>query len=151
MFRGINTINLDAKGRMAVPSRYRELLLDRYAGRLVATIDTQQKCLLLYPVDEWDVIQSELEKLPSFDPLARRAQRMLIGHATDLEMDGNGRILLPQILRQYAGLEKHVALVGQGKKFEIWSEDLWGQQMEVWTEEASGDGELSAEMRHISL
>ncbi len=151
MFRGINTINLDAKGRMAVPSRYRELLVDRYAGRLVATIDTQQKCLLLYPVDEWDVIQSELEKLPSFDPLARRAQRMLIGHATDLEMDGNGRILLPQILRQYAGLEKHVALVGQGKKFEIWSEDLWGQQMEAWTEEASGDGELSAEMRHISL
>ena len=151
MFRGINTINLDAKGRMAVPSRYRELLLSRYAGRLVATIDTQQKCLLLYPVDEWEIIEAELEKLPSFDPLARRAQRLLIGHATDLEMDGNGRILLPQILRQYAELDKHVALVGQGKKFEIWSEALWSQQMDIWTSEASDDGELSAEMRHISL
>lgn len=151
MFRGINTINLDAKGRMAVPSRYRELLLDRYAGRLVATIDTQQRCLLLYPVDEWEVIEAELQKLPSFDPVARRAQRMLIGHATDLEMDGNGRILLPQVLRQYAALEKHVALVGQGKKFEIWSEEVWNQQMEVWSAEATGDGELSAEMRHISL
>ena len=151
MFRGINTINLDAKGRMAVPSRYRELLLDRYAGRLVATIDTQQRCLLLYPVDEWEEIEAELQKLPSFDPVARRAQRMLIGHATDLEMDGNGRILLPQVLRQYAALEKHVALVGQGKKFEIWSEEVWNQQMEVWSAEATGDGELSAEMRHISL
>lgn len=151
MFRGINTINLDAKGRMAVPSRYRELLLDRYAGRLVATIDTQQRCLLLYPVDEWEVIEAELQKLPSFDPVARRAQRMLIGHATDLEMDGNGRILLPQVLRQYAALEKHVALVGQGKKFEIWSEEIWNQQMEVWSAEATEDGELSAEMRHISL
>lgn len=151
MFRGINTINLDTKGRMAVPARYREPLLDRHAGRLVATIDTQQKCLLLYPVDEWEVIEAELQKLPSFDPVARRAQRLLIGHATDLEMDGNGRILLPQVLRQYAELDKHVALVGQGKKFEIWSEALWNQQMDIWTAESEGDAELSSEMRHISL
>lgn len=136
---------------MAVPSRYRELLLSRYSGRLVATIDTQQKCLLLYPVDEWDAIQAELDKLPSFDPNARRVQRMLIGYATDLDMDGSGRVLLPQALRSYADLDKHVALVGQGKKFEIWSEAHWNEQMGIWTEEAGKAVELSDEMRHISL
>ncbi len=151
MFRGLNNINLDAKGRMAVPSRYREMLLDRYSGRLVATIDTQQKCLLLYPVDEWDEIQAKLDRLPSFDPHARRVQRMLIGYATDLEMDGSGRILLPQVLRSYAELDKHVALVGQGKKFEIWSEALWSEQMDVWTQEAGTAGELSEEMKQLSL
>lgn len=151
MFRGLNNINLDAKGRMAVPSRYREMLLSRYSGRLVATIDTQQKCLLLYPVDEWDEIQAKLDRLPSFDPHARRVQRMLIGYATDLEMDGSGRILLPQVLRNYAELDKHVALVGQGKKFEIWSEALWNEQMDVWTQEAGTAGELSEEMKQLSL
>jgi MraZ protein len=151
VFRGINNINLDTKGRMAVPARFRDLLTEAYGGRLVVTIDTQQPCLLLYPVDEWDVIQAELEKLPSFDPLARRAQRMLIGHAHDLDMDSSGRVLLPQVLRQYASLEKHVALVGQGKKFEIWNEEVWTRQMDDWTSSEASGTELSAEMRHISL
>lgn len=151
MFRGSNNINLDAKGRMAVPARYRDLLLERYAGRLVATIDIQQKCLLLYPVDEWEQIQQQLEELPSFDAASRRAQRLLIGHAYDLEMDSNGRVLLPQTLRGYAELEKHIALVGQGKKFEIWSEENWAKQIEVWTSDADSEAEMSAEMKHISL
>ncbi len=151
MFRGSNNINLDAKGRMAVPARYRDLLQERYAGRLVATIDIQQKCLLLYPVDEWERIQRELEELPSFDPASRRAQRLLIGHAHDLEMDSNGRVLLPQNLRSYAGLDKRIVLVGQGKKFEIWSEENWEQQIEHWISDADSDTEMSAEMKHISL
>lgn len=136
---------------MAVPARFRELLVERYGGRLIVTIDNQQRCLLLYPVDEWEVIQSELEKLPSFDRQARQTQRMLIGHAHDLEMDGSGRVLLPQVLRNYANLDKHVALVGQGKKFEIWDEEAWNHQMDDWMSSEQGGTELSAEMRHISL
>ncbi len=150
MFRGMNSINLDAKGRMAMPSRYRDMLMSQFDGRLVATIDTQGKCLLLYPIDEWEEIQAKLEKLPSFNDRARRTQRMLIGHATDLEMDGSGRILLPQVLREWAELDKHVALVGQGKKFEIWSEKNWNDLSKSWLSEES-EGEPSEELMGLSL
>jgi MraZ protein len=151
LFRGVSTINLDTKGRMAMPSRYRDLLMSQYDGRLVATIDIDEKCLLLYPIDEWEEIQGKLEKLSSFDPKSRRAQRMLIGHATDLEMDGSGRILLPQILRDRAELDKHVALVGQGKKFEIWSGQNWSEQTELWLSASGAEGELPAELLNLSL
>jgi MraZ protein len=92
-----------------------------------------------------------LEKLSSFDPKSRRAQRMLIGHATDLEMDSSGRILLPQILRDRAELDKHVALVGQGKKFEIWSGQNWSDQTELWLSASGAEGELPAELLNLSL
>ena len=134
-----------------MPSRYRDLLLTQYEGRLVATIDIDAKCLLLYPIDEWEEIQAKLQKLSSFDPVSRRAQRMLIGHATDLEMDGSGRILLPQILRDRAELDKHVALVGQGRKFEIWSDTNWSEQTEMWLSESGTAGELPAELLGLSL
>jgi MraZ protein len=151
LFRGVSTINLDPKGRMAMPSRYRDLLMSQYDGRLVATIDIDEKCLLLYPIDQWEEIQGKLEKLSSFDPKSRRAQRMLIGHATDLEMDSSGRILLPQILRDRAELDKHVALVGQGKKFEIWSGQNWSDQTELWLSASGAEGELPAELLNLSL
>lgn len=125
MFRGVNPINLDAKGRMAIPARYREVISDMCEGHMVATIDTSDRCLLLYPVDEWELIQAKLERLPSFDAKSRRIQRLLIGHATDLDMDGSGRLLLPAPLREYAQLDKKIVLLGQGRKFEIWSEPNW--------------------------
>ncbi|MFN3165224.1 MAG: division/cell wall cluster transcriptional repressor MraZ, partial [Pseudohongiellaceae bacterium] len=102
MFRGINTINLDAKGRMALPARYREQLLAHGDGRLVVTIDTNHRCLLLYPLNEWEQIERQIESLSSFDPMSQRVKHLLIGHANDLDMDSNGRILLPQELRLYA-------------------------------------------------
>ena len=151
MFRGVNTINLDAKGRMAMPARYRDLLADKYAGRLVATVDFAGKCLLLYPIDEWEVIQQKVESLSSFDEASRRVQRMLIGHAHDLEMDGSGRILLPQILRGRAALDKHVALVGQGMKFEIWNEDTWNAQADSWFSGESGQTELPPALLSLSI
>ena len=109
MFRGLQSINLDAKGRLAIPTKYREPLAELCGARLVATIDTEERCLLIYPVNEWEEIQKKIEALPSFNPAARRIQRLLIGHATDLELDGSGRVLLPQPLREYAGLEKEVS------------------------------------------
>ena len=140
MFRGSHAINLDAKGRLAVPTRYRERLAVDAEGLLVSTIDPETRCLLLYPLPEWERIETQLEALPSFNPVARRIQRLLIGHAADLELDGQGRILLPSVLRDYAGLTKKIMLVGQGKKFEIWDTTLWQNECEQWLSEASQQG-----------
>jgi len=153
VFRGVNTINLDAKGRMAMPARYREQLLSQCGGHLVATIDTAARCLLLYPIHEWEEIQRKIESLPSFNPTSRRVQRLLIGHATDLELDNSGRVLLPQALRDYAGLQKHVALIGQGKKLELWDQACWTEHREKWLSESESDseGELPEDLRSLSL
>ncbi len=130
MLRGINTLNLDAKGRMAIPSRYRERLLSQCEGQVVVTRDVRDPCLLLYPLPDWEVLERDLNGLKNVDPETRRYQRILIGHAADLEMDGNGRILLPPNLRKVVGLDKHIALVGQANKFEIWDEQTWNKQCE---------------------
>ena len=108
MFRGVNPINLDAKGRMALPARYREAVHGHCEGRMVVTIDTEDQCLLLYPQPEWDEIQAKIDALPSFNRAVRRIQRLLTGHATDLELDANGRMLLPAPLREYAELDKEI-------------------------------------------
>lgn len=150
MFRGINPINLDAKGRMAMPKRYREHINVACDGQMVATIDTESRCLLMYTQPEWEVIEAKLEKLSSFNPQTRRIQRLLIGHATELELDGNGRVLLPSSLRDYASLEKKIVLLGQGKKFEIWSEELWVAQRDAYLEEAQDEG-MPEELMSLSL
>ena len=137
---------------MAVPSRYRDRLSERCDGRMVATIDTDERCLLLYPLPEWEMIERKLDALPTFNAQARRVQRLLMGHASDIEMDGSGRLLLPPPLRQYAGLEKRIVLIGQGKKFEVWDEGLWQQKRDQWlAEETAPDGEMPAELESLSL
>lgn len=152
MFRGINAVNIDAKGRLAIPTKYRERLRVSNSAALVVTIDTEAACLLLYPLAEWEQIEIKLQALPSFNPHARRIQRLLIGHATDVEMDGNGRVLLPPVLREYAGLGKKVVLIGQGKKFELWDDAAWQQSREHWlTEEQLEAGNLPEEMKNLSL
>lgn len=152
MFRGVAELNLDAKGRMTMPTRYRERLNERCAGRMIVTIDTDERCLLLYPLPEWENIERKLDALPSFNAQARRVQRLLMGHATDTDMDGNGRLLLPPPLRQYAGLDKHVVLIGQGKKFELWDAAVWNARRDDWlAEETVGDEPLPAELQSLSL
>ncbi len=152
MFRGINAVLLDAKGRMAMPARYRDQLQQNEISQVVATIDTESPCLLLYPLPEWEIIEQKLQSLPSFNRAARRIQRLLIGHATELELDGSGRILLPQLLREYAQLDKRIMLVGQGKKFELWDEQQWQAGRVSWlAEEASSAGELPTELQSLSL
>lgn len=137
MFRGINSVTLDGKGRMALPARVREAVMGASDGKLVVTIDTKDRCLLLYPLPLWEEVQEKLESLPNINPRSRTIQRLLIGHATDLEPDGNGRLLLPQKLRDYAQLDKKLVLVGQGRKIEIWSEGLWEMRMEEWLSDES--------------
>lgn len=125
MFRGVQHINMDAKGRMAIPARQREVLMSECDGQVVVTIDTQAACLALYPLPEWERIEREVQGLPALKPAIKRFQRLVLGYASDAELDGSGRILLTPALREYAHLEKKVVLVGQGNKLEVWSEDLW--------------------------
>lgn len=151
MFRGINEVILDAKGRMAIPTRYRNLLEEKDNSKLVVTIDTEDKCLLLYPFLVWEEIEKKVEALPSFNKLTRRIQRLLIGHATEVEFDGNGRILVPPLLREYAHLDKNVILVGQGKKFEIWAKEVWDSGRDAWLAEGLSAKELPSELQTLSL
>lgn len=116
---------MDAKGRMAIPAKYRDMLTSACGGRIVMTAHTQDRCVLVYPETEWLNILPKIEALPSFNRAALRAQRLLIGYACPLELDGNGRVLVPPTLRDYAKLEKKMMLVGLGKKFELWSEEAW--------------------------
>jgi len=150
-FRGINNISIDAKGRMAMPARYRECLLEGCGGRLVVTVD-QDHCLLVYPLPEWEIIENKLIALPSLNKQARLLQRLLIGHATELDMDAQGRILLPNMLREFAGLNKKAVIIGQGKKLEIWDEDTWSVNQEEWVAAVQADeGELPAALEELSL
>lgn len=133
-----------------MPARYRERLLETCQGQLVVTIDTDQPCLLIYPLPEWESIEEKIEALPSFNPTTRRIQRLLIGHATEVEVNAAGRLLLSNPLRDYARLDRKVVLIGQGKKFELWDEALWNERIESWLEDA-GDSEMPAALAELTL
>jgi MraZ protein len=124
VFRGVTQLVLDAKGRLAIPARHRDALAGNGNGHLVLTADPS-RCLLLYPLAAWEPIQARLMALSSFDEKIRGLQRLIVGHADDVEIDAAGRILVPPALRRYANLDKHVVLVGQGRKFELWDEAQW--------------------------
>jgi MraZ protein len=151
VFRGVNNLALDAKGRLAIPTRYRERLAEHCAGQVVVTVD-RDHCLLLYPLPDWEEIERKLVRLPSLNKQARRLQRLLVGHATELELDSHGRVLLPAPLREFAGLDRRVVLIGQGNKFEIWNEDTWNERRDTWLTEADDDEmSLPAELGQLSL
>lgn len=149
-FRGVSNLSLDAKGRIVLPARYRDRLLEICQSQLIVTIDTDQPCLLIYPLPEWELIEEKIEALPSFNPATRRIQRLLIGHATEAEVDTNGRMLLSNPLREYARLGKKVVLIGQGKKFELWDELLWAERMQSWLEESGAD-EMPGALAELTL
>lgn len=150
MFRGLNHVSLDAKGRLAIPVRYREAISEGADGALVATVD-RDRCLLLYPREEWECIERKLVELPSLRPETRALQRMLLGYATDLQMDGHGRILLAPPLREYAGLDHRVVMIGQGHKFELWSEAGWSQIETSWIDGQDLGEKESDALEHLSL
>lgn len=152
MFRGATLINLDSKGRLAVPTRYRETLSETTQGQMVCTIDLHQPCLLLYPLPEWEVIEQKLSRLSSMNPAERRVQRLLLGHATECQMDSAGRLLIASTLRQHASLTKEVMLVGQFNKFELWDEQAWYQQVKDDIDaEQSSEAPLSERLQDLSL
>lgn len=151
MFRGVNSLNLDAKGRLAIPARYRDGLLRQSDGKMVVTINNAERCLWLYPLDDWEEIERKLVNLPSLDPAAQKLKRILIGHANDCDIDAAGRVLLPGPLREFASLDKRVVMIGQGNKFEIWNEQLWNERREEWLTEDGELGPLTVEMESLSL
>jgi MraZ protein len=151
LFRGVSSLNLDAKGRIAIPTRYRERLVEVCASELVITVD-KDRCLLIYPQPIWLDIENKLKKLPSFDEASRNLQRLYIGNAHDIEMDGQGRVLLPQELRKFANLEKKVALVGQINKFELWDEETWNARQDAWLQKIDLNAlELPDDFKSISI
>ena len=130
MFRGESLLNVDDKGRMAVPSRYREQLKAMCGGSLVVTISLLHRCLTVYPAPDWQRIEDDLKQLPALDQKAQAIRHLLIGHATECDLDSQGRILLTQSLREFASLDKRVKMVGQASKFELWDESAWGAHRE---------------------
>jgi MraZ protein len=148
VFRGVAQLNLDNKGRLAVPSRFRDALTARAGGRLVVTADSDL-CLLIYPLPDWEPIEQKLMALSSFNAQIRELQRRLVGYAEDVVMDAAGRILVPPALRRYAQLDKSVVLVGQGHKFELWNKDNWDERMEKGGD--FGSGGLPPELEGFSL
>ena len=132
MFRGFSSVSLDSKGRLAIPSRFRERLMEIAGGRLVQTLNPRDRSLLLYPLPEWDLIEEKLAELSDFDRQSRRTKQMMRGYATDCQLDTHGRILVPAELRGYAQLDKQVIILGQGNKFEIWNRGSWEEQRDQW-------------------
>ena len=149
MFRGATKVTLDAKGRLAVPTRYRERIATRSDGELVVTVD-KDHCLLIYPLPEWEEIERKLVRLPSLHKRAREMQRIMVGYATEVDIDGHGRILLSRELRDFAGLDRQAILIGQGNKFELWDEERWNEKRDAWLS-SEDDGDLPPELESLSL
>lgn len=150
LFRGASSLSLDVKGRLTFPTRYRQDIIDLCNGNMVITVDPDM-CLLLYPREEWLDIEQKIAALPTLNKQSRILQRFLIGHATDVEMDKNGRFLVPPTLRAFAKLDKQIMLVGQGKKFEIWDDLRWQQNTQQWMEEIADKNELIGDLESLSF
>lgn len=133
-----------------MPHRYRDRLTQTCEGHLIVTVD-RDGCLLVYPLPEWERIEQALMSRPNVDRRVRRLQRLLVGHATECDLDGQGRILLPTPLREYAGLEKRVVLVGQGNKFELWDEETWVRRRDQWFREEEDEGEPGEGLDTLTL
>jgi len=150
MFRGANKLTLDAKGRMVMPTRYRERLQERCGGKLVITVDKEQ-CLLIYPLPDWEEIERKLMRLPTLNPQARSLQRLMVGHATDTDLDAHGRLLLPPNLREFGLLKRDAMLIGQGVRFELWDEARWNERRDEWLKDEESAVDLPAELETLSI
>ena len=149
MFRGATKVTLDAKGRLAIPTRYRDRILSRSNGEVVVTVD-RDYCLLIYPYPDWEEIERKLIRLPTMNKQARRLQRLMVGYATEMELDGNGRILISKELREFANLDRQAILLGQGTKFELWNDKSWSDKRDSWLNMEDEIG-LSGELDTLSL
>ncbi len=150
MFRGANKLTLDAKGRMVMPTRYRERLQEICGGNLVVTVD-KDRCLLIYPLPDWEEIERKLMRLPTLNPQARRLQRLMVGHATEIDLDSHGRVLLPPKLREFGNLTRDAMLIGQGQRFELWDEARWDTRRDEWLAGDEAAGDLPAELESLTL
>ncbi|NLC99350.1 MAG: division/cell wall cluster transcriptional repressor MraZ [Gammaproteobacteria bacterium] len=151
MFRGSSAINLDAKGRLAMPSRYRNELIERCEGQMVITIDLVDPCLCIYPLPDWEKVEEQLSQMPSLRAQTRQLNRLLIGSAVDLELDNSGRLLIPVRLREQAQLTRQVMLVGQLNKFQLWDENKWNELLSADLEDIKHPDHLPEELMNLVL
>jgi MraZ protein len=131
-FRGQSLHFLDEKGRLRIPTRYRELLQHNYSDHLVVTM--MGECLVAYPPEVWEKIEEKALALSQIQPQQRAFMRFVVSSAVECEFDKQGRILIPPILREMAGLEKEVFLAGMLTSFEIWAKSKWDVQLK-WSKE----------------
>lgn len=146
-FFGSHAINMDAKGRLAIPAKVREELIQVCGGRFILTVADADRCLRLYPQSVWDELRPTIEALPNMNRAALRLQRLVLGNAAQMELDSVGRVLIPPTLRQYARLEKKLMLIGQGKKLELWSEESWNDLLDT----AANAEEMTDAMKDLLL
>jgi len=131
---------LDVKGRLAVPTRYRSELQESCDRQMIITVAVNERCigekgcLWLFPLPEWEKVELSISKLPTMKKTTGKLRRFLIGNATESEMDAQGRLLVPEKLRNFAEMEKHIVLVGQLNKFEIWNDVAWANKEKEWME-----------------
>ncbi len=152
MFRGITNLSVDTKGRLAIPSRYRNSIIDASNSQIIVTVDHTDHCLLIYPMQDWNNVEEQLMKLSNMNRRSRNVQRLLLGHVSECELDNQGRIRIAAPLREYAGLGKKVVLVGQLNKFELWDADAWKIERDAWTTEAqSDDMEIDDALSQVSI
>ena len=148
MFQGETAITIDDKGRMAVPTAYRDVIARECGGRLVFTYNPfEAGSLYLYPYAEWERVRDSVNKLPSTRMAHRQLQLKLVGAATPVELDGNGRISVPASHRSAVGIEKKAVLLGMGDKFELWSEQAHHAQIR----RTLSDEDLSEHMLDLRL
>jgi MraZ protein len=144
---GYNEISVDSKGRISAPARYRENFKDLKTSKLVLTRDPQYPCLKLYPEESWKNLSTNLQKMQSLDPVVRKLQWTILGHAFEVDFEPNNRMLLliPADLRSYAGinLSEKIVFIGMGDKFEIWNLESWQSRQDA--------GQLSTEILEIIL
>ena len=150
-FQGIASATLDAKGRMALPARHREIIAAVSDGAVAVTASPYDLCLYLYPRPVWEALRDKLENLPNQRTSVRRIQQVVIGQAAALELDGSGRLLLSAKLREWGRFKKKLCLVGLGEKVEIWDDDRWNDTMQNFREtvETSEGGPLT-EVQELS-
>lgn len=148
MFRGLNKISLDTKGRISIPTKYRSELATYGSNKLICTIDIDQ-CLLLYPKKIWLKIEKTIMELPSLDRSSRMLQRLMVGHASELALDGHNRILVPLELREFTGIKKSAMFIGQGQRFEIWNYQSWNKSRDSWLK--TSDLKLTEQLKDISI
>ena len=148
MFQGETAIAIDEKGRMTIPTAYRELVADACGGRLIATYNPfESGCLWLFPPKEWDTVRDQVVALPTAKAVHRNLQMKLVGAASPLDVDGNGRVLLPASQRTAAGIERKAVLLGMGTRFELWSETAHLAKVR----ETIGEDQITPEMTGLRL
>lgn len=151
MFRGVSSLNIDAKGRIAVPTKYRDEINSDHQGEMMLTVDHIERCLVLYSMTKWVDTEHKLMSLPNLSNAVRDMKRLILGHATEVEMDGQGRLMLAGPLREYVRMGKKIVLIGLGDKFELWDEESWNVGRESMREAAPINIQNDESLKGLSI